>query len=136
GGADVGGVGVHHPRHHLGVGVHVGRGDVAVGPDHDADLAGVAAREPLQLAAREAPGVDADAALGAAVGQVHGGVLDGHPPGQRHHFLEADVGVVAHAALAGAAREAVLHAVALEVRHGAVVQLHRHVDDERALRAG
>ncbi|MNT69213.1 hypothetical protein D3C72_2075180 [compost metagenome] len=41
----------------------------------------------------------------------------------------------AHAALARAARHVVLHAVALEVGNGAVVQLDRHVNDQRALRA-
>ncbi|MCY1541231.1 hypothetical protein D9M68_769100 [compost metagenome] len=39
-----------------------------------------------------------------------------------------------HAALAGAARGVVLDAVALEVRDAAVVELDRHVDDQRTLR--
>jgi hypothetical protein len=135
GGAGVHRVGVHHPRHDLRVGVHVGRRDVLLRADDDADLAGVAARQPLQLLQRQLLRVDADAALGAAEGQVDGGVLDAHPGRQRHHLFQRHVGVVAHAALAGAARQAVLHAVALEVRDAAVVQLDRDVDDQRALGA-
>ncbi len=134
-GADIGRVGIHHPRHHLGVGVDVGRGDVARGTDDDADLAGVAAGEPFQLLARQLLRIDTDAALGAAEGQVHRGILDGHPAGQRHHLFERDVGVVTQAALAGATRQAVLHAIALEMRHAAIVEFHRHVDDQRPLRA-
>src|SRR5207253_781065 len=63
GGADVHRVRVHHPRHDLRVGVHVGRGNVALRPDDDADLRGVAAGEPLELLARELLGVDANTAL-------------------------------------------------------------------------
>ena len=106
---------VHHPGHDLAVGVHVGRRDVALRADDDADLAGVAARHALELLQREQLRVDADAALGAAVRQVHGRALDRHPGRQRHHFLERHVGVVAHAALARAARQVVLDAKALEV---------------------
>jgi hypothetical protein len=84
---------------------------------------------------RQQLGVDADAALGAAERQVHRGGLDRHPGRQRHHFFQRDVRVVAHAALARAARQVVLHAEAFEVGDGAVVELDGHVDDQRALRA-
>ena len=133
GGADVHRIGVHHPRHDLGVGVDVGRRDVLLRADDDADLAGVAPRQPLELLERQHLRVDADAALGAAVGQVDRRVLDRHPRRQRHHLVERDVRVVTHAALAGPARQVVLDAKALEVGHAAVVQLDRHVDDQRAL---
>src|SRR5205807_1092738 len=42
---------VHHPGHHLRVGVHVWRRDVAFGTDHVADLRREAPRQALQLAA-------------------------------------------------------------------------------------
>ena len=135
GAAGVHRVRVHHPGHDLAVGVDVRRRDVALRADDDADLAGVAARHALQLLLRQLLRVAADAALGAAVGQVHRRALDRHPGRQRHHLLERHVGVVAHAPLAGAARQVVLDAVALEVGDAAVVHLDRHVDDERALRA-
>ena len=48
--ASIHGVGVHHPRHDLLVGVHIRRGNVFVWPDDDANLAGVAAGHALQLA--------------------------------------------------------------------------------------
>jgi hypothetical protein len=41
--------------------------------------------------------------------------------------------VIADAALARTACQAVLHAVALEVREAAVIHAHRHVDDQDAL---
>ena len=133
GGAGVHRVRVHHPGHDLAVGVHVGRRDVALRADDDADLAGVAARHALELLLRELLRVAADAALGAAVRQVHRRALDRHPRRQRHHLLERHVGVVANAALARAARQVVLDAIALEVGDAAVVHLDRHVDDQRAL---
>ena len=128
-------IGVHHPGHDLAVGVDVGCRDVALRADDDADLAGVAPRHPLELLQRQQLRIAADAALRAAVRQVHRGALDRHPRRQRHHLLERHVGVVAHAPLAGAARQVVLDPVALEVGDAAVVHLDRHVDDQRALRA-
>jgi hypothetical protein len=112
-----------------------GAGMSCLRADDDADLAGVAPRHALQFLQRQLLRVDADAALGAAVGQVDGGVLDAHPGRQRHHLFQRHVGVVAHAALAGAAAQVVLHAVALEVRDIAVVQFDGDVDDQRALGA-
>ena len=47
------GVLVHDPRHHLGVGAHVGGGDVLVGADEVMDLLDELARQTLELAARE-----------------------------------------------------------------------------------
>src|SRR5690606_18086567 len=76
GGAFVHGIGVHHPGHDLAVGVHVRRGDVLVGPDDVMDFAGVAARDAFQFALGVLARVDADAALGAAEGQVHCRGLD------------------------------------------------------------
>jgi hypothetical protein len=118
----------------VAVGVDIGRGDVALRADDDADLAGVAARHALELLGRELLRIDPDAALRAAVGQVDRGALDRHPRAERHHLFERHVGVVAHAALARPARQVVLHAIALEVRDAAVVELDRHVDDQDALR--
>ena len=101
--------------------------------DAEADLAGVAPGDALELLAGKQFRVDTNAALGPAVRQVDRGVLDRHPAGQRHHFLQRDVLVVAHAALAGTAREAVLDAESLVVGDRPVVQLDRDVDHEAAL---
>ncbi|ETH22313.1 hypothetical protein L564_1785 [Bordetella pertussis CHLA-15] len=133
GGAFVHGVRVHHPGHGLGVGVHVRGRDVLGRPDDDADLRGVAARHALELGVRQRARVDPHAALGAAVRQVDGGILDRHPGRQRHHFRQGHVLVETHAALARAARRIVLDAVALEVGDAAVVHFDRHVHDQRAL---
>ena len=135
GGAFVHGIGVHHPRHHLFVGVDVGGGNVLGGADDDPDLAGVAPGHALKFSAGELPRVHTDAALGAAVGHVDGGVLDRHPGRQGHDFGQRDVLVEPHTAFAGAARGIVLHAVALEVGGGTVVQQDRHVHDQGALGA-
>ena len=56
--------------------------------------------------------VDRDAALGAAVGHVDDGALPRHPHRQRAHLVDVDARGVAQAALAGAAGDVVLHAVA------------------------
>ncbi|MPM51554.1 hypothetical protein SDC9_98303 [bioreactor metagenome] len=135
GGTGVHGVGVHHPGHDLAVGVHVRRGDVLGGADHHADLAGVATRQAFQLRHGELARVHADTALGAAVGHVDRRVLHRHPGRQGHHFRQRHVLVEAHAALAGAATQVVLHAVALEVGDGAVIELDGHIHDQDALGA-
>ena len=133
GGAVVHGVRVHHPRHGLGVGVDVRGGNILVRADDDADLAGVAPCDALEFRARIVARVETDATLGAAKGQVDRSSLDGHPGRQGHDFRQRDVLVVAHAALARAARYVVLHAVAFEVSDGAVVKFDRNVHDQHTL---
>jgi hypothetical protein len=135
GGAHVHRIGIHHPRHDLRVGVHVGRGDVGVRADDEADFAGIAAGDFFEFLARQLGWVNADAAFGAAVRQVDRRVLDRHPRRQCHDFFERDIGVVAHAAFAGAARQAVLDAVTLEMRDAAIVHFDGNIDDQAALGA-
>ena len=84
---------------------------------------------------RELFRIDADAALGAAVRHVDRRIFHRHPGRQRHHFRQRHVLVKAHAALAGAARDVVLHAVAFKMRDGAVVHVNRHIDNQNALGA-
>ena len=127
------GVGVHHPRHGLFVGVDVGRRNVFLGADELDQLGGVAAGHALQFAARHVLGIADDAALGAAEGNVHYGALPGHPTGQGADFIERDVGRVAHATLGRAARDGVLHAIAGEDFELTVVHHYRDVDDDFAV---
>ena len=134
-GAGVHGIGIHHPGHDLAVGVHVGGRNVFAGANDDADLAGVAARQALQFCLRQGLGIDPNTPLGPAVGHVHRSVFDGHPGGQRHHLRQRDILVVAHATLARATAQVVLHTITLEVGDGAVVQLNRHIHDQGALGA-
>ena len=124
---------VHDPRHDLGVGVDVGRRDVAVGTDEDRDLGGEAPGHVLQLLAAEPARVDDDAALGAPVRDVDDGALPGHPHGQRLDLVQRDVRVEADAALRRSAVDAVLDAVAGEDLDAAVVHLDREVAGELAL---
>ena len=131
--ADVHAVGVHDPRHHLIVGVDVGRGYVLFGSDGVDDLGDVSSRERLELAARHARGVADDAALAAAERDVRDRALPGHPGGERGHFVEADVGVVADAALGRPERDVVLHAIPGEDLDLAVVHLNRTRNDDLAL---
>ncbi len=49
---DVHGVGVHHPRHHALVGVHIRRRHVGVGAERRDDAGRIAPREPFELARR------------------------------------------------------------------------------------
>jgi hypothetical protein len=131
--ARVHGVRVHHPGHGLGVGVDVGRGDVALGADQDADLGREAARQAFDLAQAQLLGIDDDAALAAPEGDAHDGALPGHPHGQGLHLVDGDVLVVADAALGWTSAKVVLDAVAGEDLHAAVVHLHREVDRQLAL---
>ena len=131
---DLLGVGVHEPRHLALAGGHVGRRDVAVGPDDREDLRGVAAGHALQLVLRQPVGVAAHAALGAAERQAQQRALERHPHRQRRALAQRHAGRVAHAALHRAHRERVLHAVAGEALHLAVVAADGEVHDQRAPR--
>ena len=70
------------------------------GPEDGADLVGEPARDPLELAQRQPPGVAPHAALGAAEGQVDQGGLERHHGGQGLDLVGVEVGVEADAALA------------------------------------
>ena len=91
-----------------------GAGMSRSGPMIGLDLGGEAAGQALQLLQRELLGVDDDAALAAAVGDVHHGALPGHPHRQRADLVQGHVLVVADAALGRAAAEVVLDAIAGE----------------------
>ena len=80
--------------------------------------------------------IDVDAALGAAERQVGERGLPGHRRGQGADPVEVDLGVVAQAALVGAARAVVLHPVGREDPQAAVVHPHRHLGGDLAVGAG
>ena len=70
--------------------------------------------------------------LAPPYGKIDERALPGHPHRQRLHLVEADVGVVADAALGRAAAKVVLDAVAGEDLDAAVVHLHREVNGQLA----
>ena len=80
-----------------------------------------------------AGGIEGDAALGSAEGQVHDAALPRHPHGQGRHFAEVHGGMVAQAALGRSAGEAVLDAVADEDFGTAIVHAHGNADDHGPL---
>ena len=131
--AVVGRVGVHHPRHRLGVGVHVGRRDVAVRADDVVDAVGEAAGHPLELGRAHRRRVDLDAALGPAERHVHERGLPRHQRRQRPHLLEVGGRVVADAALVGPAGAVVLDAVAAGDDHVPAVEPHRDLHGDLAI---
>ena len=126
--------GVHEPSHGLGVGVDIRGGDVAIAPDDGGDLGGIAAGHPLQFIQRKLFGIDTHAALAAAIRDIDGGALPGHPGGQGFHLVEGDIRVVPDAAFSGSAGQVVLHAVAFEHLNSPVV--HAHGDGNNQLSLG
>ncbi len=131
--ADVHAVGVHDPRHHLIVGVDVGRRHVLLGTDRVDDFGDVAARQRLELAPRHPRRIADDAALAAAERDVRDRALPRHPRRERRHLVERDARVIADAALRRPERDVVLHAVAGEDLDLAVVHLHRARHGDLAL---
>ncbi len=124
---------VHDPRHHLGVGVRVGRGDVGVRPDHVVDLVDEPAREPLELARGQGLRVDGDAALGAPVREVDHGGLPRHQRGEAERLVEIDGRMVAKPALHRPAAPVVLDPVAGEGGQLAAVARDRQLDLDLAV---
>ena len=121
------GVGVHHPGHDLGIGVDVRGRDVLLGTDEDPELGREPSRQPFQLTLGQLLGVDSHAALAATERDTHHGALPGHPHGEGLDLVQVDVLVVPEATLGGAAHDVVMHPIAREDAHRAVVHLHREV---------
>jgi hypothetical protein len=124
---------VEDPRHDRAVRADVGRGNVLLRADLVDDLARVAPRHPLELAAREPLRIDDDAALRAAERDAHQCAFPRHPHRERLDLVERDVRVVADAALRRAARDVVRDAVALEDLRRPVVHADRNGDLDRFL---
>ena len=124
---------VHDPGHDLRRRVDVRRGNVFLRTDDDRDLGREAAGEVLELLHRHVLGIADDAALRAAERDVDERALPRHPHRQRLDFVERHVGMEADAALAGSARQVVLHAIAGEHAKAAVVHAGGNGDLEHAL---
>ena len=88
----------------------------------------------LEFAVGVLDGVDDDAALPAAVGDVHDGALVHHPPRQRLHLVAGDARVVPDAALVRSPVAVELRPVGPEHLEGPVVEFDRQVRLEDALR--
>src|SRR5579872_6668650 len=131
--AHVHGVGIHHPRHDLFVGIDVGGGNIFLGADEPDQLRSVTAGHALDFAHRHLVRIADHAALRAPEGDVHHGALPGHPARQRSHFVECDVWRVANAALRRTTGDRMLHAEAREDFEMAVIHLHRDVDRQFAV---
>src|SRR5437016_3404131 len=131
--ADGHGVGVHDPSHRLRVGINVRGGNVLRRTDDGQYFAGIAARHAFKLALGHALGVANHAALGSAKRNADGGGLPGHPSRERLYFIQRDIGMEANAAFAGPARHVVLHTVAGEDFHLAVVHLRGQGNFQHAL---
>jgi hypothetical protein len=127
------GVLVHDPGHFLRARAHVGRGDVAVGPDDVVQFVDKLAGDPLEFAPAERERIDGDASFGAAVGQIDHGRFPGHQRCQRAHFVEIDLRMKPQPPLHRPPRIVVLHAVADERSQLAVVHLDRDLDLHLAL---
>ena len=126
--ADDLGIFVGHPAHDHGVGVDVGRGNVAVGADDARERLHVGARQALQLGLGQRARIDLHRPLAAAIGQVHDRAFEGHPEGKHLHLLRRGVGMEADAALGGAARVVVAASPGQERFSRAVVHADHQTD--------
>src|SRR5207247_9711257 len=107
---------VGDPVHRLRVGVDVGGGNVYLRADHTPDALRVRTGKGLQLRPGKRFRVDRDPTLAAPQRDVDHGGLDAHPGSERLDFVEADVRVIADAALVRAAGGAVLDSIGREDR--------------------
>ena len=124
---------VHHPGHHLGVGVDVRRRDVAGWAEDLLDLVHERAGDLLELGALELVGGAVDAALGAAERDAGDGGLPGHQRGEGADLVDVDLGMEADAALVGAAGAVVLDPVARVDVDLAVGELDRDLHGDLAV---
>jgi len=122
------GVLVHHPGHHLGVGVDIGSQDVPGRPDHVGDLVDERPGDPLEFDLAEPASRAVDAPLGSSERDPDDRRLPAHQGGQGADLVEVDVLVVAHPPLVGAAGPVVLDPVAREDVELAARQADRDLD--------
>src|SRR5438874_458131 len=127
------GVSVHHPRHDLFVGVHVGSGDVFFGADELDEFSGVTTSHAFQLAHGHLVRIANDATLCAAEWNIHYGTFPGHPTGESPHLVERDIRRIANASFRGSARYGMLHTKSGKDFEFAIVHRNRDVDDELAV---
>ena len=124
---------VHDPGHDLGVGIHIRRGDVAIGPEGHVDFLGEATRQGLKFRAGHFGRVAGDASLGAAKGYSDEGGLPGHQGRQRADFVQVDLVMKSEAALVGPAYRVVLYTIAVEEFEMPVVHADRDLHDQLAI---
>src|SRR5579859_7499433 len=74
-----------------------------------------------------------DASFTAAEANIHYRALPRHPGGQRLHFFQSDVGMVADSAFGRSARRVVLDAKSLEAPDAPVVHANGQGDSKDAL---
>src|SRR5579863_6956389 len=119
----------------FGIGVYIGRWNIAIGSDDRQDFRGVAARHALEFALRHALRVANDSPLAAAIGNIYRSGFPGHPCGESLYFVERYAGVVANSALRRTARNVVLHTKSSEHFDLAIIELHGHGHFQNALRS-
>ncbi len=95
-------------------------------PHHGEEQGRVFSGEPLQFALGQFRGIYRNAALTAAVGDVHHSALEGHGCSECLNFIHVHVLVIADAPFVGPSDAGVLHSVALEHFDGAIVHPHGH----------
>ena len=124
------GVGIHHPRHDLFVGIDVRGRNIFFWSDEFNQFGSIAPRHALDFAHRHLVGIANYAALRPAERDVDYGALPGHPTGQGAHFIERDIRRVADAAFCRAARNGVLDTKSGKHLQVPVIHLDRDVNRE------
>src|SRR5580704_12850778 len=104
-------ISIHHPRHDLFVGVHVGRGHILFRSDEFEQLRRVAPRHALQFTHRHFVRIADDATLRAAERNVNDRALPRHPARQSTHFVQIYVWRIANPALRRPARDRMLNPI-------------------------
>ena len=126
---------VVHPRHLARTGVHVGRGDVAIGPDHELDRREVGPAQAFELRHRETLRIDLDAAFRASERDVEQRGLPRHQGREAPELVPRGVRMEPQPALERTTRTVVLDPPPRVHVEGAVVagntNRHRHLPTVR-----
>ena len=122
------GVGIHNPRHHLGVGVDIGRGNIPMGTDNDGNLGSIATGETFQFGRAHMLGIADDATFRASEGYGYDRAFPGHPHCERFHFIQRHIGAIANAPFGRATIDIVLDTIACKGLDAAIVEAHRKID--------
>src|SRR6266705_921472 len=122
------GVGVHDPSHGLFVRADVGRWDVTLRTEPVRQFRGIAARKPLEFAARHFARIADHSALRAAKRNIYNRALPGHPSRQCAYFVDGNVRSKTYSAFARPAHGGMQHAISGEHFQTSVIHADGNVE--------
>ena len=126
--------GIHEPSHSLRIGVHIGGGDVSLGPDERVYHGSVSLRYLLELTGTEFPWIASDPSLCSPVWNIRDSALQGHQGCKGLDLIDIRCRMISDTSLAWPSGRIVLNPVTSEYVYLTIIHDNRYLDSEFPLR--